>query len=478
MNELLRASVPELVARVRSRDVSPVELVDAHIARIASVNSRINAVVADRFEAARDEARAAEARVMAAGPDDVLPPLLGVPCTVKEFFGVAGLPNTAGLVARRGVRATTHATAVSRLVDAGVIVLGVTNVPEGGLWMETYNHIYGQTVNPWNAARTPGGSSGGEAAIISAGGVPFGLGSDVGGSIRIPAAFCGVVGHKPSGRLVPTTGHHPPPGPVGPYLCAGPLARRVADVLPVLRVIAGPDGIDPSTRAMTIGDPADVDLSKLVVHPMDEVGGVWVRPSVKKAIRDAADALAARGARVEPLDKPRITDAFEIWAAMLTEEPGSTYAELLGDGARIPLLRELLRLPFRRSNHTAPALILSAIEGVTRALPGRMGRMADAGRTLQADLEAALGAHGVLLYPPYSRPAPRHRAALATPFDFVCTGLWNVLELPATQVPFGFDDQGMPLGVQVVAPRGQDHRALAVAAVLEEARGGWHLAEP
>lgn len=476
MNGLLDLGAATLARLIAGRQVSPVELVDAHVARIEAVNGLLNAVVATRFEAAREEARAAEARAVRGGE---LPPLLGVPCTVKEFIGVAGMPQTAGIVYRWGARAAADATAVARLRAAGAIVLGVTNAPEGGLWMETNNLVYGRSANPWDLSRTPGGSSGGEAAIIAAGGSPFGLGSDVGGSVRIPAAFCGICSHKPTGRMVPSTGHWPPvSGDMGAYNCIGPMARRVGDLDLALRVIAGPDGSDPSTRAFELGPREGVDLASVSVYPVTAFGRVRPSREVGDAVERAVSALAARGARRHALTEPRLRDVFNIWSALLASAAGESYATLLGDGKAIPVMREVLRFPFGRSNHTTPALALVVLETLQRQLPGRVRTYVEAGRALQAALEQELGPDGVIVAPPYTRAAPRHRASMLTPFDFVCTALFNAMEFPVTVVPVGFDAEGMPLAVQVAAIRGRDHVALAAAAAIEATLGGWTRAEP
>jgi len=182
------------------------DVVGAHIELHRSLGGRINALVADRFESALEEAAAADALVASGGD---LPPLLGVPFTVKETIAVQGMPQSAGLVARRDFRSPLNAPAVERLVDAGAIPLGVTNTSELTLWIESDNRLYGRTNNPYDVARTAGGSSGGEGAAVGSGGSPFGLASDIAGSIRIPSLFCGVFGHKPSPGLVPNTGHYP-----------------------------------------------------------------------------------------------------------------------------------------------------------------------------------------------------------------------------------------------------------------------------
>src|SRR6202011_2168840 len=187
--------------------------------------------------------------VASANPEETLPPLLGVPFTVKESIAVRGMPNSAGLVARQGLASEDNAPAVQRLLDAGAIALGVTNTSELTLWIESNNRVYGQTSNPYDGTRTAGGSSGGEGAAVGSGGSPFGIASDIAGSIRIPAFFCGVFGHKPSAGLVPNSGLYPPaPGESGRMLGTGPLARRAEDLMPLLRIIAGPDGQDPLAR--------------------------------------------------------------------------------------------------------------------------------------------------------------------------------------------------------------------------------------
>lgn len=479
MQELLDASAVTLARYVRQKKVSPVELLDVHVARIEAVNPAINAVVAGRFERAREEARALAERLARARADEELPPLLGLPYTAKEYIAVEGMPYTAGIWSRRGVRADQDAETVRRLRRVGAIVVGISNVPEGGLWMETYNEVWGRTNNPWDLRRTAGGSSGGEGAIVAAGGVAFGLGADVGGSIRIPAAFCGCVGHKPTGRMIPNTGFFPDPtGELGAYLVCGPLVRRVEDILPIVRVLAGPDGVDPLVRTWPLGHCEEVDLREVQVHPLPGPQGVWVREPMRRAVETAAAALRDAGCSVAQGPSRRLRDAFPIWSAMMSLAGGPDYAAVLGDGRPVAPFRELARLALGRSRHTLPALLVVALEALMAPFSGRKQQFVAAGKQLQAELEAMLGDRGVLLFPSYSRPAPRHGAALFTPFDFVCTGLFNVLEFPATAVPVGFSREGLPLSVQVIARRGNDHVAVAVAGALERAFGGWRRAEP
>lgn len=480
--DLLDAAAIDIAAKIRRREVSAREVVDAHVARLEQQNPLLNAVVVDRYPAAKREADALDARIAREGTES-LPPLAGVPCTIKEFFGVTGLPQTGGLVARRNAWAKEDAPIVRRLRDAGAIVLGVTNVPEGGLWMETENRLYGRTNNPWDVRRTPGGSSGGEGATVGCGGAAFGLGSDVGGSIRIPAAFCGTVGHKPTGRLIPNSGQFPAAeGEASAFLTPGPLTRRVRDVMPLLRILAGPDPGDPITRPMELGDPASVDLRGMVVIPVPHAGRVRVSSVMRDAVDASARALEARGAIVRDAVVPELRDGLLMWAAMLDAVSTSRYDAILADDGSgehrtmSPFLELLVKLPLGRSSFTFPALVVAAVDQLLTRLPKMGQRFIDGARALQARLEGLIGDRGVLLHPPYTRPAPPHRQALLTPFDPTCTAVFNVLEYPVTVVPTGFDPHGMPVAVQVVSGRGKDHVTIAAAQALEDQFGGWKRA--
>lgn len=470
---LLLLSATRLAALIRERAVTSAEVVEAHIRHIERVNPTLNAMVADRFEAARAEARAVDALLDQGGAAGA-PPFLGVPCSIKESFAVAGMPNSAGLVARADVRAEEDAVTVTRLRAAGFIPLGVTNVSELCMWMETNNRLYGRTNNPYDPARTAGGSSGGEAAVIGAGGAPVGLGSDIGGSIRMPAFFNGVFGHKPTGGLVPTTGQFPLPGERGlRFMTTGPIARRAEDLMPVLRILAGPDARDPGCAPLPLGDPASVDLGALTVLSVEHDGVRRVSADLVAAQRRAAEALAACGATVVEASIDLLARALDIWTAMVGTSGGVTFRALLGGGRPVSLPRELARWSVRRSAHTLPALGLALLEGVGGLLPARVERALELGKALRAELVSRIGEQGVMLYPSYPRPAPRHYAPLLPPFQWTYTAVLNVMEMPATQVPLGLNGEGLPLGVQVAAIHGNDHVTIAVAEHLERSFGGW-----
>jgi fatty acid amide hydrolase 2 len=479
---LLQLPALRLAALIRRRQVSAAEVVDAHVARIEAVNPRLNALIAERFAAARREAAAADARIRHAPDPDDLPPLLGVPCTIKEFIGVRGMSWTAGLDCRRGVCADRDARVVERLRAAGAILLGISNVPEGGMWMECHNPVYGRTANPWDLARTPGGSSGGEAALIAAGASPFGLGSDIAGSIRIPAGMCGVIGHKPSALLVPNTGHWPEStGAAERMLCIGPLGRTVDDVERILEVIAGPDGTSQATRTLPPRDPAAAtgDLTGVTVVPVTATGRVRIAPVMQAAVAQAARALADRGATIVELDRARWRRLFGAslgaWMRGLQEAgEGQTFEEVVAGGAPIALVAELLAILRGRPRFAAATLGLVALERATRRFGGqRVLARAPSIAELQAGLEEVLGARGLILHPPFSRPAPRHVWPLLTPFDAVCTAIFSITGLPGTVVPVGFDRRHLPVSVQVIGARGADRLTLAAARVLEHALGGW-----
>ncbi len=476
--DLRTLSGTRIAALLREKRVTSREVVEAHIEQIQRVNPVINAVVANRFDAARREADEADRVLRETAAADSLPRFHGVPCTVKECFALTGMPNAAGLVSRRDVIADSDATAVKRVRAAGAIPLGVTNTSELCMWMESNNYLYGRTSNPYDARCIAGGSSGGEAAIIGAGASPFGVGSDIGGSIRGPAFFNGVFGHKPTGGLVPGSGQFPAGGPgAARILTTGPIARRAEDLWPLLEVMAGPDGIDTGCEARTLGDPSRVRIEDLTVVDVPENGDVRVHPDLRRAQERAVDALARKGARVRTMRFEKLRHSFEIWSSMLGTTDNTPFGTMLGDGTPIATTIELLKWTVGRSDHTLMALLLALGDHAPALLPARARKRVEMGLALRAELVDAIGPSGVMLYPTYAETAPVHnqpvRRALRLSFPFAYQGIMNVMELPSTQVPLGLDARGLPLGCQVVGVHGNDHVTIAVAMELERAFGGW-----
>jgi Asp-tRNA(Asn)/Glu-tRNA(Gln) amidotransferase A subunit family amidase len=461
MAPITQRSATELAGAIRRRELTAVEVLEAHIALLRRAEARINALVADRFELALAEAVAADERIAGAAPEEALPPLLGVPFTVKESIALAGMPQSAGLIARRDIRATDTAPVVQRLLDAGAIPLGVTNTSELTLWIESSNRVYGRTCNPYDAARTAGGSSGGEGAAVGCGGSPFGVGSDIGGSIRVPAFFCGVFGHKPSPGLVSTAGMYPPtPGEAAQMLGVGPLARRAGDLAPLLSIMSGAD----------LRDPSSVALDGLSVVTVEDSSLLPMSRELRDARERAAGALAAAGARLHRVRLRSWRRAALPFLATLQAGAGSSTVALLEQaGAPQPSWRTLMSAG---GPHTLPTRITLAAELLPQMSDARRAKLLGAGRALADELVEAIG-DGVLLHPAHPRVAPRHGATVGRPWLMTPAAIFNLAGVPVTEVPLGLSERGLPLGVQVAAARDRDHLSIAVGLGLERAFGGW-----
>src|ERR1700735_3279474 len=289
-----------MAEQVRAREISPVELVEAHLARIERLNPKLNAFANVDAERARARARAAEAAAAAPGGKNALGSLHGVPVTVKSSIDVAGLACECGSVLRKGYTPETDAPLVARLRGAGAIILGNTNVPEFLMAYESDNSMYGRVNNPWDLARTAGGSSGGESAAIAAGCSAGGVGSDGGGSIRIPAHFTGICGLKPTPGRIPSTGHFPASaGPFAQLGVVGPMARTVADVAQLFEVMAGLDLQDPASAPVPLRKWTDGEIRKLRIAYFEDDGVTPVTTETAAAVRTAVDALRDQGFQVE-----------------------------------------------------------------------------------------------------------------------------------------------------------------------------------
>jgi fatty acid amide hydrolase 2 len=464
------AAAFELARAIRKRELSAREVVEAHIERHHEFGPRVNALVADRFDQARSEADDADDRIARAGRRK-LPPLLGVPFTVKESIALTGMPQSAGLLARRGYRASETAPVVQRLIDAGAIPLGVTNTSELTLWIESYNRLYGRTNNPYDRRRTAGGSSGGEGAAVGYGGSPFGVGADIAGSIRIPAFFCGVFGHKPSPGLVPNTGMYPPTtGEAAEMLQTGAIARRAADLMPLLRIMAGPDGHDSRARDMPLHDPSEVDLDGLPVVTVEDSSLLPMTRELRDTRERAVGALAAAGAMVRRISLPSWRQA--ILPYLLTLQTGAghtTMAVLEQAGESLPTWRDVLR---PGGPHTLPTRLTVAAELLPAVSDGRREHLLRAAKRLASELTDAIG-DGVLLHPAHPRLAPRHGRTVGRTWLLTPSAVFNLAGVPVTEVPLGLSGKNLPLGIQVAAARDRDHVAIAVALELERVFGGW-----
>src|SRR5579864_6799393 len=320
MSDITFLSAVGMAQQIREKKISPVELAEAHLAKIERLNPKLNAFVHVDTEQVQSEAHAAEAAVMSGR---TLGPLHGVPISIKSSLDVACLRCEAGTRLRTGYVATEDAPLVARLRNAGAIVLGVTNTPELLMAWETDNLLYGRTNSPWDLERTPGGSSGGEAAAIAAGMSAGGVGSDGGGSIRVPAHFSGICGLKPTPGRVPATGHFPASG--GPFALigvVGPMARTVADVRALFAVMQGPDDGDTCAAPVFLRWPSDSEARQLRIGYFEDDGRTPVTPEIRAAVRTAAHALRSAGFQVEPFRPEGLEEARKLWKKFFVKVAG------------------------------------------------------------------------------------------------------------------------------------------------------------
>jgi amidase len=469
----------ELAQSLIKKEVSALELTDQFIARIEALDADLNAVPVRDFARAREAAREADA-ALARGERR---PLLGVPVTIKESYNVAGLPTTWGIPAFKDFVAEEDALAVARLKDAGIVILGKTNVPLAlGDW-QSYNDIHGVTHNPWDRTRTPGGSSGGSSAALAAGFGPLSLGSDIGGSLRVPAHFCGVCAHKPTHALVASRGHVPPGLPALPVAVdlavIGPMARSVDDLALGLDIIAGPDEVAEGRGYRLSLPPARRDkLAEFRVlfiadHPL-----LPTSPEVGASLERLAMQLAAAGVDIKRETRllPDLAASARLYAKLLNailsaRLPDDQYQQMQAATEKIPADDQSFMAELARGS------VMSHREWL-RADFARQG--------LKQRWRALFREFDVVICPPAATPAFRHDPS--TPqearkmtvggqeFPYLHQLVWAELAttcgLPATVIPIGVTD-GLPIGVQIIGPEFEDRTPLAFARLIEREFGGF-----
>ena len=384
----------------------------------------------------------------------------GVPFTLKDAIETDGVICTGGTEGRSHYVPNQDAVVVKRLREAGAILLGKTNCPELGWAWEADNLIYGRTNNPYDLTPVPGGSSGGESAIIAAGGSPFGLGSDAGGSVRFPAHCTGIASIKPTSGRVPRTGHFPGPGGLLDALWQiGPLARYVEDLALVLPVISGVDGQDASVVPISLGDPRAVDLPRIRVAFHIDNGIASPSAEIGAVVKKAAAALAEAGIPVEEVRPPAIDQTYEIYLGLFTADGGAGIESLLKEAGthRVhPLMQRVLELQHQGAKSVAELA----------ALVGRWD-------AFRREMLSFMSNYDILLCPVCSFAGMAHGSTYDRLACFSYTMTSNLTGWPAAVVRGGATQTGLPMGVQIVARPWREDVALAVAQVLQEALGGW-----
>jgi len=460
----VQSSLCLMASMVRDRAISPVELVDAHLAQIAAQNPRLNAFVMVLEEDARAAAKAAENAVT---HGESLGLLHGVPVTVKDSFDMAGLPTLCGSRFRIGHKAARDASAVARLRAAGAIILGKTNTPEMLSSYETDNLITGRTNNPWDVTRTCGGSSGGEAAAIASFCSAGGIGSDGGGSIRVPAHFCGIVGLKPTPGRISASGHVPPMNSMtGMLAVAGPLARTADDVRLLFAALAGYDAQDPFSAPVPLETPVAEGLRIGVV---EQFYGVPLDPEIRQMVERAAAMLTGFGIPVDRFALRGLERAPNLWWFFFGQLPA-------------PFTKQIIAGREADAHWTATEFLDSALEQPAVTVEQLLLNLAKRDR-MRAALLQQMEDCPVLLMPPCGVTAFPHRTRHwkfgeeeiglfqammpATPF--------NLLGLPAVVIPLGVSREGLPIGVQLVGRPYEEERILDLAVRLEKARGPFAL---
>lgn len=473
------SSTRELVAMLAARKISAVELLEHAVARIEALDSRINAVVVRDFDRARTAAVAADA-ALARGERA---PLLGIPMTVKEAYNVAGLPTTWGLPMFKGWMPKEDAVAVARLKAAGAIIIGKTNIASALADWQSYNQIYGTTNNPWDVGRTPGGSSGGSAAALAAGFVSLEIGSDLAASIRVPAAFCGVLGHKSSYGLIPLRGFAPPTtdglSADGDLPVLGPLARSAADLALALDVLAGPDDREAIAYRLALPAPRHSALKDFRVLVIDTNPLLPTSLAVRTALDRLSDRLVKEGvkvARETPL-LPDFAETLRVYLLLLF-----SYVSF-GRPAEFYRQMEDVRAKLRPDDKSPDTMW---IRGVTLSHRDWLEAIVVRDR-LRREWRHLFREFDVVLCPVMPTPAfphdhspaeePRKIDVDGSQVDYNAQGVWaapaTLPGLPATAVAIDRSEAGLPIGVQIIGPYLEDHTTIAFAELIEREFGGF-----
>lgn len=476
-HKILLMSATQLAKKIRKKELSAVEVMQVYVNRIKSVDPIVNACIDNRFEEAMADARAVD-RMLEAGikTEDELAqemPLLGVPFTCKEEVGVKNLRSARGLKRFINYKATEDSDAAAQYRLAGAIPVAVTNIPIMCMWWDTSNPAFGTTKNPYDNKRIPGGSSGGEAALIASASTIIGIGSDLGGSIRIPSSFCGIYGHKPSKGII-STKIVAPEMPrdeamkkVNIFNTIGPMCRYAEDLHLLVKVLSGND------KKLRLNE--EVDFRTMKVYYMEELPGFLlsatsdIKSSVRKAVKHFEEEY---GISPNKIKLEEMQHAVYLWCCKVFEVAGDFINEVISDeNGRINLFWEYLRCFFGFSEYDYRVLYFAftALQEKDKSYYNGL----DMNNKLEKKLGELLEGNAILIMPVHCEPAP-HTFVTIPKFDNIAyTCFANILGLPGTAVPTGLS-KGLPIGLQIVANRNNDHLTLAAAVELDKVFGGWH----
>lgn len=464
-------SAVEIAELIRQQDITVHQVVNAYINRIIETNPVLNAIIDGPFMEALDEAQEIDKKIesgLITEDDFKSKPFLGVPFTTKDSTAVAGKLHTLGITARKNFKAKEDAECVRLMKEAGAIIIATSSIPEINRWQETRNNLIGQTNNPYDLRRTVGGSSGGEGALISSCGSCFGLGTDIGGSIRMPSYYCGLFGHKPTSGIVNTRGCTLRTGTEKKTMVvAGPMTRYAMDLKPIMEVLVGPK----TASALKLNEK--VDVKKLRYYYCLDSGDMRcsglcsnTQSTINKVVSHFHNLT---GTEVTLVRLKGVEYSSRLWRFWMTQEPAN-FSYLLGNSKEVNPWIELFKKLTGQSEYTM-ASIFSLIDTI---LPKEKAeKMKAITEELNQEIEDLLGDDGVLIYPSYTSPAPFHYAPLVQIYNFSYWCIMNVLHLPATQVPMGLNSNGLPMGVQIVATQNRDRHCIAVAEELDRQFGGW-----
>ena len=473
-------SAHEILEKIKQGEVSSLEVLESFLAQVKKVNPKINAIVALDIERAKEKAKEADNKISLKSK---LGPLHGLPMTIKDAFEVEGIVSTGGNPAWKDNIPKRNAEAVQRLVDAGAIIFGKTNVPFLSSDLQSFNKIYGTTNNPWDLERTPGGSSGGSAAALAAGMTPLELGSDIGGSIRVPAHFCGLYGHKPSYNIISEVGHMPPPP--GSILTgnglsvAGPLARSPEDLEIALDVLVAAQEQDSQAWKVKLPKARTKKIKELKIAVWPDEPYAEADDEITNLIKDTAEDLRHAGAKVETVDLPiSFEEIDKIYSLllnplMLAGSPKETFETLakLNESLDPNDVSELAKVARGSVLKHADWVLVNAIR-----------------QNMRQKWREFFNKFDVILCPTCITPAfkhnhnPVHERKLTIngkDDEYLRATLWAgpavSAGLPSTNVPIGMSSNNLPISMQITGPYLEDKTCLEVAKVVRNLRGGFKI---